>query len=87
MNSAIRLANHALCMLLLSKNGDYFSDSFTIRINILTLLCPRGVEATITPPPPPTDFSFFSWEWEELSFQTKFLAKVRSMNFGRVSSQ
>ena len=35
MNSAVTLTKHAPCILLLSKEGDNFSDSFTIGINIL----------------------------------------------------
>ena len=39
MNSAVTLAKHALCILLLSKKGDnFFFDYLTIGINILIYL-------------------------------------------------
>ena len=38
MNAAVTLTKQALCILLLSKKGDNFSDSLTIAINILIYL-------------------------------------------------
>ena len=43
MNSAVTLTKHALCILLLSKKGDNFSDSLTIGINILIRLFSNSV--------------------------------------------
>ena len=43
MNSAVTLTKHALCILLLSKKGDNFSDSITIGINILIYLFSNSV--------------------------------------------
>ena len=40
---------------------------------VLTLGWAAGVDAT---PHPPNRISSFSWEWEELLFQTNFLAVV-----------
>ena len=36
--------------------------------------------------PPPTDFSSFSREWEELLFQTKFLAVISSLGHLSIKS-
>ena len=43
MNTAVTLTKHALCILLLSKKGDNFSDSLTIGINTLIYLSSNSV--------------------------------------------